>query len=90
MRVRYQTLPVRLDEQLLRDVAEISGGRYFRATDAEALSRIFQQIDELETTPVQITRYTEHNEAYHIPMVVGLCALALELALGATLVVRVP
>ncbi len=89
-RVRYQTLPVRLDEQLLRDVAEISGGRYFRATDAEALSRIFQQIDELETTPVQITRYTEHNEAYHIPVVVGLCALALELALGATLVVRVP
>ena len=89
-RVRYQTLPVRLDEQLLRDVAEVSGGRYFRATDAEALSRIFQQIDELETTPVQITRYTEHNEAYHIPVVVGLCALALELALGATLVVRVP
>ncbi len=89
-RVRYQTLPVRLDEQLLRDVAEISGGRYFRATDAEALSRIFQQIDELETTPVQITRYTEHNEAYHIPVLVGLCALALELALGATLVVRVP
>lgn len=89
-RVRYQTLPVRLDEQLLRDVAEVSGGRYFRATDAEALSRIFQQIDELETTPVQITRYTEHNEAYHVPVVVGLCALALELALGATLVVRVP
>jgi len=89
-RVRYQTLPVRLDEQLLRDVAEVSGGRYFRATDAEALSRIFQQIDELETTPVQITRYTEHNEAYRVPVVVGLFALALELALGATLVVRVP
>ncbi len=89
-RVRYQTLPVRLDEDLLREVAEGTGGRYFRATDAEALSRIFQQIDQLETTPVQITRFTEHNEAYRVPVIVGLVALALELVMSASLVVRVP
>ncbi len=89
-RVRYQTLPVRLDEQLLRDVAETTGGRYFRATDAEALSRIFQQIDELETTPVQITRFTEHNEQTRGPLLVGLAALVFELILAATVVVRVP
>ena len=89
-RVRYQTLPVRLDEELLRDVAEGTGGRYFRATDAEALSRIFQQIDELETTPVQITRFTEHNEAYRVPVIVGLVALAMELVVSASLVIRVP
>jgi Ca-activated chloride channel family protein len=89
-RVRYQTLPVRLDEVLLRDVAEGTGGRYFRATDAEALSRIFQQIDQLERTPVQITRFTEHNEAYRIPVIIGLVALAMELVMSATMVVRVP
>lgn len=88
--IRYQTLPVRLDEALLRDVAESTGGRYFRATDGEALGRIFQQIDQLETTPVQITRFTEHNEVLHVPLVVGLLALAGELLLGATVVVRVP
>jgi Ca-activated chloride channel homolog len=89
-RVRYQTLPVRLDEDLLRKVAESTGGRYFRATDAEALNRIFQQIDQLETTPVQITRYTEHNEAYRLPLLIGFVALVSELVLAATIVVRVP
>jgi Ca-activated chloride channel family protein len=89
-RVRYQTLPVRIDEDLLNDVAVMTGGRYFRATDAEALSRIFQQIDQLEKTPVEITRFTQHNEAYRVPLLVGLAALAFELMIGATLVVRVP
>lgn len=89
-RIRYQTLPVRLDEALLRDVADVTGGRYFRATDAEGLSRIFQQIDQLETTPIQVTRYTQYNERYQLPLAVGLGALAIELLVAATVVVRVP
>lgn len=88
--LRYQTLPVRIDEPLLRDVASMTGGRYFRATDAEALSRIFQQIDQLEKTPVEVTRYTQFDEEYVLPLIVGLIALALELVIGSTVVVRVP
>ncbi|UCD24076.1 MAG: VWA domain-containing protein [Gemmatimonadota bacterium] len=87
---RYQTLPVRIDEQLLREVAELTGGRYFRAVDAEALSRIFQQIDQLETTPVTVTRYTDFDEWYRPLLVTGLLALLMELTLSATVVVRVP
>ena len=88
--IRYQTLPVQIDEQLLRDVATITGGRYFRALDAEALSRIFQQIDQLETTPVTVTRYTEADERYQPLLLGGLVALFIELTLAATVVVRVP
>lgn len=88
--MRYQTLPVQIDEQLLRDVASTTGGRYFRALDAEALSRIFQQIDQLETTPVTITRYTESDEWYRPLLWAGLLALVFELSLAATTVVRVP
>jgi Ca-activated chloride channel family protein len=88
--LRYQTLPVRIDEELLEDIARITGGRYFRATDPEALNRIFQQIDRLEKTPVVVTRYTQYNEAFHLPLFVGIGALALELVLAATVVVRVP
>ncbi len=88
--LRYQTLPVRLDEDLLRDVAASTGGRYFRATDPEALSRIFQQIDQLEKTPVLVTRYVQYEEAYRAPLLVGLVALGVELLLAATVVVRVP
>lgn len=88
-RIRYQTMPVQIDEALLRDVAEGTGGRYFRATDAEALTRIFQQIDQLEKTPIEITRYERFEERVRPWIVLGLVALAVELALSATLVVRV-
>ncbi|MDH3458591.1 MAG: VWA domain-containing protein [Gemmatimonadota bacterium] len=87
---RYQTLPVRLDEPLLRDIADATGGRYFRATDPDALNRIFRQIDQLEKTPVTVTRFTQFDEAYRVPLLVGLGALAFELLIAATVVVRVP
>lgn len=88
--LRYQTLPVRLDEELLREVAQMSGGRYFRATDPEALSRIFQQIDQLEKTPVVVTRFSNVDESTRAPLLLGLGALVLELLVAATAVVRVP
>jgi Ca-activated chloride channel homolog len=87
---RYEMLPVRIDEPLLREIAQETGGRYFRATDSEALSRIFHQIDQLEKTPIQITRYARYDEETRPLIVIGLAALALELLLSATLVVRVP
>ena len=88
--LRYQTLPVRIDEALLRDVADITGGRYFRATDPDALNRVFQQIDQLEKTPVIVTRYSEFDESYRPFLIVGLVGLILELALATGAVVRVP
>src|SRR6476660_7200599 len=87
---RYELLPVRIDEPLLREIADKTGGRYFRARDSEALSRIFRQIDQLEKTPIQVTRYTKYEEATRPLLLLGLTALALELLLGGTLVVRVP
>ncbi len=88
--IRYQTLPVQIDEQLLEEVAETTGGRYFRATDAETLNGIFRQIDELERTPVTVTRFTEFDEWYRPLLLLGLGALVVELILSATTVVRVP
>ncbi|HEX9582518.1 MAG TPA: VWA domain-containing protein [Gemmatimonadales bacterium] len=88
--VRYQMMPVRIDERLLSDVASATGGRYFRATDAEALGRIFQQIDQLEKSEVEVTRFAEYEEAYGPLVLAGLGALFVELILAATIVVRVP
>jgi Ca-activated chloride channel homolog len=87
---RYELLPVRIDEPLLQEIAQKTGGRYFRAKDSEALSRIFRQIDALEKTPIQITRYTRYDETTRPLILLGLGALALELLLATTLVVRVP
>jgi Ca-activated chloride channel family protein len=87
---RYEILPVKIDEELLMEIAESTGGRYFRAKDSEALSRIFRQIDGLETTPVRVTRYTRYAEVTKPLILVGLGAMLLELILSATRLVRVP
>jgi Ca-activated chloride channel homolog len=87
---RYEMLPVRIDEPLLREIAAKTGGRYFRAKDSEALSLIFRQIDQLEKSPIQVTRYTRYEEATRPLILAGLGALALEILFGSTLVVRVP
>jgi Ca-activated chloride channel homolog len=87
---RYELLPVRIDEPLLQEIAQKTGGRYFRAKDSEALSRIFHQIDALEKTPIQITRYTRYDETTRPLILLGLASLGIELLLASTLVVRVP
>jgi Ca-activated chloride channel family protein len=87
---RYEMLPVRIDEPLMQEIAAKTGGRYFRAKDSEALSRIFREIDALEKTPIHVTRYTRYDEATRPLILLGLTALALELLIGSTLVVRVP
>jgi Ca-activated chloride channel homolog len=88
--LRYEVVPVRIDEALLEDIAERTGGRYFRATDAAALERIFRQIDALERTRIEDAVFTNRSEATRPLLLAGLGLLALELLLGATLVVRVP
>lgn len=88
--LRYETLPVKIDEQLLSEIARMSGGRYFRATDAASLSNIFAEINRLEKTPVQHLVYRRYDEAYRWPLGIGLLALALELVVAGTFAVRVP
>jgi Ca-activated chloride channel family protein len=88
--LRYEVVPVRIDEVLLKEIADGTGGRYFRATDGEALSRIFGQIDELErTTQTQQVR-AGGDEATRPLLIAGLVLLSLELLVSGTLVVRVP
>ena len=87
---RYEVLPVEIDEGLLRDIASTTGGRYFRAKDSEALSRIFKQIDGLEKTPIHVTRYVKYDEMAKPLVLIGLLAMSFELLLSATLVVRTP
>lgn len=87
---RYEMLPVQIDEDLMRQMSSSTGGRYFRAKDSEALARIFQQIDGLEKTPIQVTRYVKYDEVSKPLVLAGLIFLALELLLGATVIVRTP
>ncbi|HXY30043.1 MAG TPA: VWA domain-containing protein [Gemmatimonadaceae bacterium] len=81
MGLRYEYRPVDIDESLLRDVAHMTGGRYFRAVDGAALQRIYEQIDQLEREPVRTRSYVRYTEQFRWPLAAALIALAGEVLL---------
>ena len=81
--LRYEMQRVEIDDALLTDVANATGGRYFRARDPAALQRITQQIDALERTPVRSRTYVHYTELFRWPLTVMLVALGAELLLVA-------
>jgi len=68
---------VEIDEDLMKQMAEETGGKYYRATSAEALKRIYDEIDQLEKTQVEITAFKRYQELYFYPLVGGLLLLSL-------------
>jgi Ca-activated chloride channel homolog len=88
--VQYASLPVSIDEGLLREIASLTGGQYFRATNEAALEQIYQRIDELERTTVQVRRYVDYTPHYLPLLALALAALLGEWALRASRWGRVP
>jgi len=62
--VQTVSMQVEVDEELLRRIAARTGGRFYRATDADALARVFADIDRLERTPMHVKRYVRYKEAF--------------------------
>lgn len=87
---RYQQVPVKIDEDLLRTIASNTGGEYFRATDNEALKAIYERIDELEKTKIEKKEYSKKMEEYWRYAVLALLILGLELLLRNTLLRTTP
>jgi len=72
-----QNIPtgVVLNEGLLRGIAEVSGGRYFRATDSAALERIYQSLDKLEPVDYQYHSYRPRLSLFHWPLLAAIVLL---------------
>jgi Ca-activated chloride channel homolog len=81
--LRFENQPVKIDEALLRQIASLTGGRYFRARDGAALGQIYAQIDRLERAPVEARTQVTYTELYRWALGIALVALLLELALTA-------
>jgi Ca-activated chloride channel family protein len=86
----YANLPVHIDETLLRNIASMTGGRYFRAQTGQALDSIYKQIDTLEKTPVQVHRYVEYTPHYMPLLQAAALLLVLEWLLLSSRWGRVP
>ena len=81
---QYVYQKVDLDEDTLKDVASRSGGKYFRATNTEALENIYKQIDAMEKTEVKLKEYMEYEELFGWFLIPGLVLLLLEIILANT------
>lgn len=81
--LRYENRPVKIDEPLLTEIANSTGGRYFRARDAAALQSIYEQIDQLERSAVEAKAYIRYTEQFRWPLLLGVIALLGELWLRA-------
>jgi Ca-activated chloride channel homolog len=74
---RYQYVPTNLDEETLREIAKLSGGRYYRAQNTEALARIYTEIDKLERTEISSVERVDYREAsarFLLPVILLLLA----------------
>ena len=77
-RYKYDYADVKINEESLKKIAETTGGKYFRATNGEALNEIYQQIDKLEKTKIKVTEHSRHAEEFFWFAVIGASLLFLE------------
>ncbi|MCW5514853.1 vWA domain-containing protein [Muriicola sp. Z0-33] len=75
---RYGMRPVELDEALLKDIAEATGGKYFRATDNEKLEAIYEEINKLEKTEIEEFKYYKYEEKFRPWVLIAGVLLLLE------------
>jgi Ca-activated chloride channel family protein len=88
--VRYQNIPVEIDENVLTQIAQITGGLYFRATNNKALKEIYAEIDQMEKTKMSIQEYSKKQEEYLRFALVGLLFFLFEILLRYTVLKNIP
>jgi Ca-activated chloride channel family protein len=67
---QYINQEVQIDEELMKQISSLTDGKYFRATDNKSLKKIYQEIDKLEKTKVEIAEYKRYSEEY-LPWLIG-------------------
>ena len=81
---------VEIDEQVLTSIAEQTGGQYFRATDKQKLEAIYDQINTLEKSKVEVSQYTVLHEEYLPYLLAALAVLVLEFVMRYLILKRIP
>ena len=81
---QYGNIQVEIDEELLNQIAETTGGKYFRATSNTKLEEIYAEINKLEKTEIEETKYKSYNELFRPLILAALGLLLFELLLRYT------
>ena len=83
--MQYQDMPVEIDEPILREIAETTGGKYFRATDNDKLVQVYGEIDKLEKSKIDVRQFSRKEEKFFIYALVAFCLIAFEIVIRNTL-----
>ena len=88
--IRYQNLPVDLDEKMLSQIAQMTDGKYFRATDNRKLKSIYKEIDQLEKTRIEVRSYRHYKELFYTYALFAFVVLMLEIGISQTWLRKLP
>jgi Ca-activated chloride channel homolog len=86
----YQNIQIDIDENILTQIAQLTGGQYFRATDTDSLRKIYKEIDSLEKTQIEEKGYKEYKELFVYFLWAAIFLLLSEIILANTLFLKIP
>lgn len=86
----YQNAKVEIDEKMLREISDLTGGEYFRATDNKSLSQIYEQINDMEKAIVEVDSYTSYKQLFAPFVLLALLLLLFEFLLRYLVIRRLP
>jgi Ca-activated chloride channel family protein len=89
-RTFYQNMPVQIDEETLKKIADISKGQYFRATDTQSLQEIFSEIDKLEKSKIEVEKIAQYRDLFPWFLAAGVILLTVEIGASQTIWRRLP
>jgi len=79
--MQYQDMPVEIDEDILQDISQMTGGKYFRATDNQKLIQVYQEIDQMEKSKIDVHQYKVREEKFLTPAIAAFILIILEILL---------
>jgi Ca-activated chloride channel family protein len=83
--LQYQNMPVEIDEDILKEISQLTGGMYFRATDNDKLIQVYKEIDKLEKSKIDVRQFSRKDEKYLTPAIIAFFLVVLEVLLRSTL-----
>jgi Ca-activated chloride channel homolog len=86
----YQPIQIDIDEDTLMKIADMTGAKYFRATDTESLRKIYKEIDAFEKTDIEEKGYLEYNELFSVFLILALVLLLSDIILSNTILRKIP
>jgi Ca-activated chloride channel family protein len=83
--IQYQDMKAEIDEGILKQIAEMTDGKYFRATDNDKLQQVYKEIDMLEKSKIDVRQYKVRDEKFLLPAIIAFALLVLEIVLRNTI-----